>query len=174
MNEFLFWCRHPLVPFLFHVVTSLHPLSLQRNDFPLVLYYYSTLLSDKLCFFSPELDIIDFSSSFQVHYWLDDIHCDGDEESLLDCDHAALGDHNCADHEIAAVSCKKCFSLCSFKLISPCLGNETAIEPRAGLIVHGQSSPHGLKVIGMFLNRYLILIISHLQGGGGGGEYMKE
>ena len=43
---------------------------------------------------------------FQVHYWLDDIHCDGDEESLLDCNHAAPGDHNCADHEIAAVTCK--------------------------------------------------------------------
>ena len=36
INEFLFWCRHPLVPLLFHEVTSLHPLSFQRNDFPLV------------------------------------------------------------------------------------------------------------------------------------------
>ena len=25
MNEFLFWCRHPLVHLLFHEVTSLHP-----------------------------------------------------------------------------------------------------------------------------------------------------
>ena len=33
MNEFLFWCRHPLVPLLFHDVTSLHPLSFQTNDF---------------------------------------------------------------------------------------------------------------------------------------------
>ena len=33
MNEFLFWCRHPLVPLLFHEVTSLHPHSFQRNDF---------------------------------------------------------------------------------------------------------------------------------------------
>ena len=36
MNEFLFWYRHPLVPLLFHEVTSLHPPSFQRNDFPLV------------------------------------------------------------------------------------------------------------------------------------------
>ena len=36
MNEFLFWCRYPLVPLLFHDVTSLHPTSFQRNDFPLV------------------------------------------------------------------------------------------------------------------------------------------
>ena len=33
MNEFLFWCRHPLVPLLFHEVTSLNPLSFQRNNF---------------------------------------------------------------------------------------------------------------------------------------------
>ena len=33
MNEFLFWCRHPLVPLLFHEVTSLHPPSFQRNGF---------------------------------------------------------------------------------------------------------------------------------------------
>ena len=33
MNEFLFWYRHPLVPLLFHEVTSLHPPSFQRNDF---------------------------------------------------------------------------------------------------------------------------------------------
>ena len=33
MNEFLFWCRHPLVPLLFYEVTSLHPPSFQRNDF---------------------------------------------------------------------------------------------------------------------------------------------
>ena len=50
--------------------------------------------------------MIDFTSPFQVHYWLDDIQCKGDEESLLDCNHAALGDHDCGDHEIAAVSCK--------------------------------------------------------------------
>ena len=32
INEFLFWCRHPLV-YLFHEVTSLHPPSFYRNDF---------------------------------------------------------------------------------------------------------------------------------------------
>ena len=30
---FLFWCGNPLVPLLFHGVTSLHPPSFQRNDF---------------------------------------------------------------------------------------------------------------------------------------------
>ena len=33
MNEFMFWCRNPLVPLLFHEVTSLHPPSFQKNDF---------------------------------------------------------------------------------------------------------------------------------------------
>ena len=33
MNEFLFWCRHPLVPLLFHEVTSLHPPSFQKNNY---------------------------------------------------------------------------------------------------------------------------------------------
>ena len=33
MNDFLSWCRHLLVPFLFHDLTSLHPPSFHRNDF---------------------------------------------------------------------------------------------------------------------------------------------
>ena len=41
MNAFLFWCRHPLVPLLFHEVTSLHPPSFQRNDFSTCLYFHN-------------------------------------------------------------------------------------------------------------------------------------
>ena len=33
VKDFLSWCMHLLVPFLFHDVTSLHPLSFHRNDF---------------------------------------------------------------------------------------------------------------------------------------------
>ena len=33
MNDFLSWCMHFLVPFLFHDVASLHPPSFHRNDF---------------------------------------------------------------------------------------------------------------------------------------------
>ena len=33
MNEFVSWCRHLLVSFLFHALTSLHPPSFHTNDF---------------------------------------------------------------------------------------------------------------------------------------------
>ena len=33
MNEFVSWCWHLLVSFLFHTLTSLHPPSFHRNDF---------------------------------------------------------------------------------------------------------------------------------------------
>ena len=41
MNEFLFWCRYPLIPLLFHDVTSLHHPSFQRNDFSTCSTYLS-------------------------------------------------------------------------------------------------------------------------------------
>ena len=44
MNEFLFWCRHPLVRILFHEVTSLHPRSFQRNDFSICSYIMHNFL----------------------------------------------------------------------------------------------------------------------------------
>ena len=37
MNEFVSWCRHLLVSFLFHALTSLHPLHFIEMIFPLVL-----------------------------------------------------------------------------------------------------------------------------------------
>ena len=44
MNEFVSWCRHLLVSFLFHALTSLHPPSFYRN-------YFST------CNYSDWLDV---------------------------------------------------------------------------------------------------------------------
>ena len=38
MNEFVSWCRHLLVSFLFHALTSLHPPSFHRNDFSTCIY----------------------------------------------------------------------------------------------------------------------------------------
>ena len=41
-------------------------------------------------------------------YWLDDVNCDGDEETLLDCPHAEpIGTHNCQARERAGVTCGK-------------------------------------------------------------------
>ena len=39
MNEFVSWCRHLLVSFLFHALTSLHPPSFYRNDFSTCIIY---------------------------------------------------------------------------------------------------------------------------------------
>ena len=52
MNDFLSWCRHLLVPFLFDV-TSLHPLHFIEMIFPLVIilvidFYIMYMLSHAL------------------------------------------------------------------------------------------------------------------------------
>jgi len=37
--------------------------------------------------------------------WLDDVDCEGDEDSIEDCSHAGWGNHNCIHSEDAAVIC---------------------------------------------------------------------
>ena len=44
MNEFVSWCRHLLVSFLFHALTSLHPPSFHRNDFSTCSTHFSFIL----------------------------------------------------------------------------------------------------------------------------------
>ena len=44
MNEFVSWCRHLLVSFLFHALTSLHPLLFHRNDFSTCSTHFSFIL----------------------------------------------------------------------------------------------------------------------------------
>ena len=46
MNEFVSWCRHLLVSFLFHALTSLHPPSFHRNDFSTCINWSTT---ERLC-----------------------------------------------------------------------------------------------------------------------------
>ena len=40
-----------------------------------------------------------------VTYWLDDLQCSGDENSLFDCPGQPLGENNCRPNERAAVNC---------------------------------------------------------------------
>ena len=44
MSDFVSWCRHLLVSFLFHEVTSLHPPSFHRNDFSTCSTHFSFFL----------------------------------------------------------------------------------------------------------------------------------
>ena len=40
-------------------------------------------------------------------YWLDDVNCEGNEATLLECPHAEIGMHNCGAGERAGVTCGK-------------------------------------------------------------------
>lgn len=39
--------------------------------------------------------------------WLDDVFCTGDEESLLDCSHQPIGQHDCYHGEDVGLRCGK-------------------------------------------------------------------
>lgn len=45
------------------------------------------------------------SASAGVPIWLDNVRCRGTENRLIDCNHAALGVHNCNHNEDAGVAC---------------------------------------------------------------------
>ena len=39
--------------------------------------------------------------------WLDDLRCNGEEESLFNCRHVGIGRHNCSHSEDAGVACSR-------------------------------------------------------------------
>ncbi|KAI7804536.1 HHIP-like protein 1 [Triplophysa rosa] len=47
----------------------------------------------------------EFGEGKNLKIILDDVQCEGTEESLLDCQHAGVGKHNCAHYEDAGVIC---------------------------------------------------------------------
>ena len=52
-----------------------------------------------------------------VEYWLDDVQCEGDEDSLFHCKHhQPIGKHNCGRKERAGVHCLS-MSIRNFNII---------------------------------------------------------
>lgn len=47
----------------------------------------------------------EFGEGRDLRILLDDVQCDGSENTLLDCKHAGVGTHNCAHYEDAGVIC---------------------------------------------------------------------
>ncbi|XP_039527040.1 HHIP-like protein 1 [Pimephales promelas] len=47
----------------------------------------------------------EFGEGTSLKIILDDVQCEGTEETLLDCQHAGIGQHNCAHYEDAGVIC---------------------------------------------------------------------
>ena len=76
----------------------------------------------------------------QVSFLLDDMRCDGEEESLIACPHAGIGIHNCRSHEIAGVRCQGMYS----KRQNTTLLRDSVVQVQ------------GREEIAGFLNRYIL------------------
>ena len=95
-----------------------------------------------------------YSTEPSVHYWLDDIRCNGDELSLLNCTHAPPGVHDCGPYERAGVACETHLIHLPLSLLRVwCLctpGNGTQrpqTEPIQNMTINGPTH-HGIKVEG--------------------------
>ena len=71
MNEFVSWCRHLLVSFLFHELTSLHPPSFHRNDFSTCSTHFSFILVQSPKMFSLRSAHVDF---MHAHAHAENLH----------------------------------------------------------------------------------------------------
>ena len=60
------------------------------------------------------LDIAEFNEGMGP-ILLDDLHCDGDEMSLLECPHIGIRNHNCGHREDAGVICSN--GNCDIRLV---------------------------------------------------------
>ena len=57
--------------------------------------------------------------------YLDNINCDGDEESLLDCSHNGIGNHNCGHNEDVGVICGE---MTTIPVLVPCTVSEQNVQ----------------------------------------------
>ncbi|CAI8021725.1 Fibrillin-2 [Geodia barretti] len=66
--------------------------------------------------------VVESSAAGGDQFVLDDVHCNGSESSLLDCQHSPLYVHNCHSTEVAGVSCYN--ELCAENSIRLFLGDD--------------------------------------------------
>ena len=82
MNEFVSWCRHLLVSFLFHALTSLHPPSFHRNDFSTCFTHFSFILVQSPEIFSLRRAHVDFK---HAHAHAENLHVHAHVNGVVQC-----------------------------------------------------------------------------------------
>ena len=82
MNEFVSWCRHLLVSFLFHALTSLHPPSFHRNDFSTCSTHFLFILVQSPKMFSLRSAQVDF---MHAHAHAENLHVHAHVNGVFQC-----------------------------------------------------------------------------------------
>ena len=82
MNEFVSWCRHLLVSFIFHALTSLHPPSFHRNDFSTCSTHFSFILVQSPKMFSLRSAHVDF---MHAHAHAENLHVHAHVNGVVQC-----------------------------------------------------------------------------------------
>lgn len=59
--------------------------------------------------------------------WLDNVHCIGNESSLMSCEHDAFGTHDCDHEEDVSVICESKCVLCPSQIFPPLIPNLSSL-----------------------------------------------